>query len=528
MRYISLEKMSSHPLGFIFDTVKQKIEIPLDFWKNKNIIYASDTENYFNPYETKIKKIGNFTNSIEKISEKYGTAKINILDKRDYWFLLKFFFIKSTYRNVNPETKGLANDISIPLIAGIPKGIKIKCECGNILDDKFFLRGNFKVPQGIPANIKKHDFYLRISNFCNECGKCYVIYRPKSTIYSALFPFLNFLFPQNNYDLKDNVGQVFHWMTILVDAIYLNKLAMYRLYYDDIIHYWNFVKNNQRVPDEIKEGMKTHYTIEDDLKVFEKIKHIPEEKQDNLFKLAKDFFKHRAKKHTLKIKLLTLNQFLARELILAMTETRKWLSGEKRFMGKQEELKNFMFLTEESIKLFNIMCLTLFCDAHPQNITIPLNIIIKNYALSSNPSLNFHKNFYDNFLEDLNNVLKQNNIEIIKTFDNTMEKLYKKYEYNKDFSYKVFFLWKTGAIISIIVEKMNLDNIQYKGDGLSLLDDIYISLGKWIYNDKQLSINEKINKLKNTLTIKQDPGYKGINKYISEIISQYRQEFAEL
>ncbi len=512
-QFYSRDQMNSLA-GGIFSEVGVPIEVPLEFWKNDNIIYASDVELYINPGSSSIKTI---TNTIKK----YETASTCIMERREYWYLLKFFFIKSNYVEANPITKN--SEVQPLLIAGIPKGLQLKCNCGKKLEDKFFLRGSFKVPEGLSTTISSHEFYLRISNPCPKCDSTMVIYRPKTGVYSSFWVFMNYLVSNQNCDLKSNLGLVVHWLAIMVDAVYKDKMTMYRLYYDDIKQFWDFVMSHSRIKPDIKESIRNSYAIGNDLKIFRQLQGFSEQEQKSFINEALELNKKNSQLEAFKSKIYVVSKFLGNGILLGLKDINLVMNNKKQYTGEENQLSLFIQLIDTSRMLFYVMCLNLFRNDPPHNINVPLRELLELVKAINELSFKSHISFFKWLLDDINMLMKEYNIEQIQKMEDSAQD----FLINHNAPIKDFFMWQIGSIFATILEHEEIEKIKFKGKSAIILDDIYNKLGQWIFNDGSLDLQHSFKKLKKELKIKQPRIFREIKLFIKSLIEKYEKEIGK-
>ena len=178
----------------------------LEFWKAENMIFQLDNYRYVN--EQKLLK-GKLKLNLPRLLEKYPYQQAREFENKEYWYLLKFFFIASYLEILGG---------SFQLLAGIPRGIKIKCSCNTLLEEAWNLKGFFELPE---FN-HKHQYYLRISEKCENCGNIICIYRDKALdsqyFFVPLRIFMNFVDSSWNYNIED-IEMVAAWQSIFKQAV---------------------------------------------------------------------------------------------------------------------------------------------------------------------------------------------------------------------------------------------------------------------------------------------------------------------
>lgn len=122
----------------------------------------------------------------------------------EFHFLLKFFFICSKFRPIND------NERAIYFNSALDKAIK--CECGELLHEKFFLNGRFETAPPVKPSI--HEYYLRISEKCEKCNETIWIYR-----YIGVAPyFFKKFFPSLDFDGENHYSEediLLEWSNIV-------------------------------------------------------------------------------------------------------------------------------------------------------------------------------------------------------------------------------------------------------------------------------------------------------------------------
>ena len=194
----------------------------IDFWKHGNFIFCLDNYRYVDESKLFDK---DFNLNLPELIKKYRFQQTQKFGNKQSWYLLKFLFIASTLSNLD----GMGN-----LIGGVPKNLKIKCSCGNIISQQWSLKGIFEL------RIHKHGYYLYISERCGVCGTIICIYRDKDMeINEYFFPiriFMNFIDPKWNYDF-DNADIAAGWQEIFKKAASKDMERIQRLYPQDIIKF---------------------------------------------------------------------------------------------------------------------------------------------------------------------------------------------------------------------------------------------------------------------------------------------------
>lgn len=211
---------------FSYDAQDINTTLPgMDYWKGKNFVYELDITDYVD--EQRLLS-GEIKLNIQEIIDKYGYRQTKTFENRDWWYILKFFFIASDFQNLD----GFGD-----LIGGIPKILKIKCVCANLLEVEMFWKGIFKVPE---QNFE-HQYYLFISQQCENCGETICIYRPRGPLCPHLIVFMNFLAPNKKFKMTD-IEMASPWLDAFKKAGIKNMALFERLYSEDIIRFGNFMQ----------------------------------------------------------------------------------------------------------------------------------------------------------------------------------------------------------------------------------------------------------------------------------------------
>ena len=131
-------------------------------------------------------------------------------------------------------------------MGGVPKGLKIKCNCGDVIDRRWNLKGIFEIPE---YNYK-HEYYLSISKKCDNCGKLLCIYRDRHLEIKDYFVpiriYLNFLDPNWNHDF-DNVEMVAAWQDIFKRAASKDMDRIQALFPQDIMRFRIFLQEIKKL-----------------------------------------------------------------------------------------------------------------------------------------------------------------------------------------------------------------------------------------------------------------------------------------
>lgn len=276
--------------GGIFSKGIEQIDIPLEFWKNEDLVFEADIKFYLDGRYQNNKKPKEPETVFNQLVKKYKVQMTSQFEQTDYWYLLKFFFISSQFYKADPT--GI-----VLLIAGVPSKLKIKCNCGKVLKEKQWIKGFFVPPSELPGG-GTHEYFLRISEKCEKCGKIICIYRPKAGVYMALVLFLGSslktIYPNmnNNLDITTDEGFLVHWVTIIDSLIQKNPEKICSLYYEDIQKVWNLMETHKGLSQEHKEEMKKIFPLNDFIKQY------------------KDFFRHKGK---------TLLAFLSKGILLILS-----------------------------------------------------------------------------------------------------------------------------------------------------------------------------------------------------------------
>ncbi len=232
-------------------------DVPIDFWK-KNLVYQIDDTLYFDmkEYQTP-EKI-----SIKKILKEHKFEKCKDFENKDYWFLVKFLFIGSRFHLINPSK------YIISVIGGVPQALKIECKCGNVLNERLWLKGYFNYStistriSYLGSYFSEHEFYVRISEECPKCKKYMCIYRPKR---GALFPLMlfvgsivpDYLNLKLNYDFS-NVHIVLSWCHI-IEKIYISNSEKMLIYNEDIKNFITIIGRNTSLHATFRREIETKF-----------------------------------------------------------------------------------------------------------------------------------------------------------------------------------------------------------------------------------------------------------------------------
>ncbi len=196
----------------------------LDYWRGKEFSYQLDATDYI---DEQLLLSGEIELNSSEIVEKFGYRRVKPFENKDWWYILKFFFIASDFSNLD----GFGE-----LIGGVPKDLKVKCECQNLLEVEFFWKGIFKVPeQGF-----EHQYYLYVSRECKSCGKTICVYRPRGPLCPHLIVFMGHLVPEKEYKMTD-IEMVSMWQDAFKKAALKNMTAFQQIYSEDIAKFGSFI-----------------------------------------------------------------------------------------------------------------------------------------------------------------------------------------------------------------------------------------------------------------------------------------------
>lgn len=197
----------------------------MDYWKGKDFIFRLDSTDYVDEQGLLSSE---FELNTKEVIEKYGHYQTRAFENKDWWYILKFFFIASEFQNLD----GFGD-----LIGGIPKTLKVKCECQNLVNVELFLKGIFKVPE----QDFEHQYYLYISRECESCGELICIYRPRGPLCPHLMVFMNYLLPERNIKMSD-IEMVAIWQETFKKAAIKDMNRFQQLYSEDIIKFGMFIQ----------------------------------------------------------------------------------------------------------------------------------------------------------------------------------------------------------------------------------------------------------------------------------------------
>ncbi|MHA1748968.1 MAG: hypothetical protein ACTSYF_10065, partial [Promethearchaeota archaeon] len=218
---------NSNMIQKVFSTENQEIKtfIPgLEYWKDKNFEYQLDTTDYVD--EQKL-SAGEISLNSQEIIEKFGQFHTTPFENKEWWYVLKFFFIASEFNNLD----GFGE-----LIGGIPRELKIKCECEGLLDVEFYWKGVFKVPE----QEFEHQYYLYVSHVCEDCGKRVCVYRPRGPYCPHLLTFMSHLVPERKFKMTD-IEMVSMWQDAFKRGAIKDMERFQHIYNQDVIKFGNYI-----------------------------------------------------------------------------------------------------------------------------------------------------------------------------------------------------------------------------------------------------------------------------------------------
>ncbi len=198
----------------------------LDYWKDKNYLYKLDMTDYVD--EQKLLS-GEIKLNTPEIIQKFGHRQAEDFENKEWWYILKFFFLASDFQNL----EGFGD-----LIGGIPNDLKIKCKCENLVDVDAFWKGIFQNPE----QEFRHEYYLYIGQECESCGETICIYRPRGPLCPPLFVFMNFLFTDKTFKMTD-VDILVMWQDIFKQGMIKDRDYLERIYSPEIIKFGTFFQN---------------------------------------------------------------------------------------------------------------------------------------------------------------------------------------------------------------------------------------------------------------------------------------------
>lgn len=222
-------------------------KIPIKFWGKKEILYYSDETDYYDG-----KEIGSVDLSV--LYKRWPYEQATLFENKEFWYLLKFFFIASKFHPLNPM--GISS-----VCAGIPSDLKMKCECGKLLDEMYWLKGYYEhhpMLKSIGQDPPVHEYFLRISKQCEDCGRIILIYRTKEGIYIPLLLFVGFLIPEKKYSLED-IEFMMIW-NLVVDYGLITDMEQVSLEYsEDIMKYMTLLKSHPSLDPEMKKEIQKQF-----------------------------------------------------------------------------------------------------------------------------------------------------------------------------------------------------------------------------------------------------------------------------
>lgn len=225
------------------------LQFPLDFWTHEPIVFEVDNENYVNM--DKLDRANDTFKFIGKIVKKYTFEQGTEFEKKEFWFLMKFFFINSKFHPIDTTGMSILN-------GGVPSKLKMKCTCGNTLDEFKWLKGYCPPPLAMTVHkdLPDHEYFLRISNPCPSCNTIICIYRPKAGVYSPLMIFLDFLLPTQDFHIFDP-SLFTQWLMVVSKVLEIEDVSL--LYREDIIKIINLIDENPNLDEEYKQASKFRF-----------------------------------------------------------------------------------------------------------------------------------------------------------------------------------------------------------------------------------------------------------------------------
>ncbi|MFX1574760.1 MAG: hypothetical protein ACFFB0_18650 [Promethearchaeota archaeon] len=481
-RFVPKEDMKAH-MGGIFSKVGEQIEIPLDFWINDHLIFEIDYELYLNTELSDNKKPKNIEKSLTKLNKKYRVQKTSQFEQPNFWYLLKFFFIRTQFFKADPTGIAL-------LIAGVPTQLKIRCKCGATLEEAQWLKGFFTPPAGIPSDTI-HEYYLRISKPCKKCGATICIYRPKAGVYISLvmflshLPFLKTLYPNMtmNFDITSDEAFLTHWVIIINELLQKNPEKICALYHEDIQEVWELIQTHKGLSPDQKEEMKKVFPFNDFIKQY------------------KDLFRHKGK---------TILAFLSRGIITILSELLR------KHNQEIEHLFNVILV------LYNEIGSWIYGDNDPKYIYYPLKAFIDQNKKIIIETFSKTQEFLTWIVNDLNMVLQENNI----TDPNIMNPVNSEFD-EKNMEYQSY-MWRSGEMFAMALEVINMLKVPLENSSIDGLEDMFNSLGEVIYGNKTLKESIiKSKDLKEILTITHDPAFDPVIFRVKSFINDFTQFLKE-
>ena len=187
----------------------------IGYWNSLDFTYQLDTTNYVN--EQKLSK-GNINLDYRNIKP---------FENEEWWYVLKFFFHASELSNLD----GFGN-----IIGGVPKELKIKCNCERLLEVELYLKGIFRDPE----EDFEHQYYLYISHECESCGKVVCIYRPRGPLCPHLLVYMSHLLPERKFNMED-IEMVGLWQDAFKQGAVKNMAKFERAYSKDVIKFGEYI-----------------------------------------------------------------------------------------------------------------------------------------------------------------------------------------------------------------------------------------------------------------------------------------------
>ena len=210
---------------FNLETQEINTDLPeMDYWKGKDFVYQLDNTNYINGQQL---LSGEIELNLQKVLEKYQYRQTIPFENKDWWYILKFFFIASEFNNLDGFWE---------LIGSVPNDLKIKCECETLLNVEFFWKGIFNVPE----QEFDHQYYLYVGYECESCGKIVCIYRPKDLITPHFLVFMNSLTPDRKFKMTD-IEMVSAWQGAFKKGANKDMDKFGQIYEKDIFKFGEFI-----------------------------------------------------------------------------------------------------------------------------------------------------------------------------------------------------------------------------------------------------------------------------------------------
>jgi len=211
----------------VFNVDNQDIDTTLpemDYWKCNEFVYQLDTTDYVDEQRL---LTGEIELNSREIVEKFGYRQAKPFENESWWYILKFFFVASEFTNLD----GFGE-----LIGGVPKELKIKCECQNLLDVEFFWKGIFKVHE----QEFEHQYYLFVSHECESCGKTICVYRPRGPLCPHLIVFMNHLASKKIFKMTD-IEMVSMWQDAFKKGAIKDMERFQSVYNEDVIKFGKYI-----------------------------------------------------------------------------------------------------------------------------------------------------------------------------------------------------------------------------------------------------------------------------------------------